>query len=101
MNDMKTLEEIERILGEHREELRRKFKVKEIGIFGSYVRGEAKETSDVDILVDFYEPIGWEIVDLKEYLESLLGVKVDLVTKDGVMRRPKLWKYIREELIHV
>ena len=101
MNDMKTLEEIERILREHREELRRKFKVKEIGIFGSYVRGEAKETSDVDILVDFYEPIGWEIVDLKEYLESLLGVKVDLVTKDGVMRKPKLWKYIREELIHV
>ncbi|HHI00586.1 nucleotidyltransferase family protein [Thermococcus aggregans] len=98
---MRTLEEIEKILREHKEELRRKFKVKEIGIFGSYVRGEAKETSDVDILVDFYEPIGWEIVDLKEYLESLLGVKVDLVTKDGVMRKPKLWKYIREELIHV
>jgi len=95
------LEEIERILREHKEELSRKFKVKEIGIFGSYVRGEAKETSDIDILVDFYEPIGWEIVNLKEYLESLLGVKVDLVTKDGVMRKPKLWKYIREKLIHV
>ncbi|EHR79124.1 hypothetical protein OCC_01304 [Thermococcus litoralis DSM 5473] len=92
---MKTLEEIEKILREHKEELRRKFKVKEIGIFGSYVRGEQSEVSDVDILVDFYEPLGWEIVDLKDYLESLLGVKADLVTKNGVMRKPELWKYIK------
>ena len=49
------LRDVERILREHREELRRRFKVREIGIFESYVKGEAKETSDVDILVDFYE----------------------------------------------
>ena len=40
-------------------------------------------------------------MNLKEYLESLLGIKVDLVTKDGVIRKPKLWKYMREELIHI
>ena len=99
--NQKILKEIERILREHKEELRGRFKVREIGIFGSYVRGEQSGVSDIDILVDFYEPVGWEIVDLREYLEGLLGVKVDLVTKNGVMRKPKLWKYIREELIHV
>ena len=61
------LEEIKKILRDHKEELKRKFGVKEIGIFGSYVRNEQTEVSDIDILVDFEKPIGWEIVDLKEY----------------------------------
>jgi hypothetical protein len=45
------------------------FKVSEIAIVGSYARNEQKPDSDIDILVDFSEPIGWEVVDLKEYLE--------------------------------
>lgn len=98
---MKTLEEIKKILREHKEELERKFGVKEIGIFGSYVRNEQTEVSDVDILVDFDKPIGWEIVDLKEYLEKILGVEVDLVPKGGVVRKPLLWKYIKEEIVYV
>jgi len=44
----------------------------------------------VDISVDFERPIGWEIVDLKEYLEKVLGVKVDLIPKCGVVRKPLL-----------
>ena len=98
---MKTLEEIRKILREHKEELKRKFGVKEIGIFGSYVRNEQTEVSDIDILVDLEKPIGWEIVDLKEYLEEILGVKVDLVPKGGVIRKPLLWKYIKEEVVYV
>jgi predicted nucleotidyltransferase len=98
---MKTLEEIKKILREHKEELKRKFGVKEIGIFGSYVRNEQTEVSDIDILVDFEKPIGWEIVDLKEYLEKILGIKVDLVPKGGVVRRHLLWKYIKEEVVYV
>ena len=45
--------------------------------------------------------IGLEIVDLKDYLEQILGVKVDVVSKKAVIRKPRLWKYIREELISV
>jgi len=56
---MKTLDEIKNILAQHKEELRQKYKVKEIGIFGSYVRGEQKRKSDVDILVEFKEPMRW------------------------------------------
>ncbi len=99
--EMKTLEEIKRILAEHKEELKRLFGVKEIGIFGSYVRDEQTEFSDVDILVDFEREIGWEIVDLKDYLERLLGVKVDLVSKRGIVRRPLLWDYVKKEVVYV
>ena len=57
-----------------------RFHVKRIGIFGSYARGEQTEASDIDILVEFSAPIGWEIVDVKDYLEQLLELRVDLVT---------------------
>ncbi|NPA62629.1 MAG: nucleotidyltransferase, partial [Methanococci archaeon] len=50
-----------------KKELKEKYKVKSIAIFGSYARGEQKETSDIDIMVEFYEPIGLKIVDLRDY----------------------------------
>ena len=98
---MKSLREIIGMLAEHKEELRKKYKVREIGIFGSVVRGEQREISDVDILVDFEKPIGWDVVDLADYLEAILGVKVDLVLKGGVVRKPALWKSIKEDLRYV
>ncbi|NJE03347.1 nucleotidyltransferase [Thermococcus sp. MV11] len=98
---MRTLREIEAILREHKEELRRRFGVSSIAIFGSYARGEQTELSDVDILVEFERPIGWEIVDLKDYLESLLGVEVDLVTKNAVTGRKRLWEHIKGYLVYV
>ncbi len=97
----KSLEEIKRILREHKPILANRFHVKEINLFGSYVRGEKTSGSDIDILVEFEKPIGLEIVDLKDYLEQILGVKVDVVSKKAVIRKPRLWKYIREELISV
>ena len=94
-------EEIKRILREHKPVLANKFYVKEINLFGSYVRGEETSNSDIDILIEFEKPIGLEIVDLKDYLEQILGIKVDLVSKKAVIRKPRLWKYIRDELISV
>jgi predicted nucleotidyltransferase len=87
---MKTLEEIKTILRNHMEELRQKYKVKEIAIFGSYVRGEQKEVSDIDILVELYEVPGLlKFIELERYLENLLGVKVDLVRKNALRKEIK------------
>ena len=97
---MKTLEEIEKILREHKGELREKFKVKEIGIFGSYVRGEAKETSGVDILVEFDEtPSLFEFIELETYLSELFGVKVDLVMKKAL--KPHIKQHVLREVLYV
>ncbi len=98
---MKNLDEVIQILKENDRILKERFKVKSIGVFGSVTRGEQKETSDVDVIVEFFEPVGWEIVDLKEFLEELLGVKVDIVTKNAAMRKPLLWKSIEREVIYV
>ncbi len=87
---MRTLQEIERILKEHIDEIRKEFKVKELSIFGSFARGEAGKCSDVDILVDFYEvPDFLEFLRLEIYLEEIIGVKVDLVRKDAIREEIK------------
>ncbi len=96
---MKTFEESKDIIKQHKQELEQKFKVKEIGIFGSYVRGEQKKRSDIDILVEFKEPIGlFEFMDLEEYLEKLLGTKVDLVSKKAL--KPKIGEHIMKEVVY-
>ena len=97
----KKLKEIEAILRKHKEELRERFGVRSIAIFGSYARGEETELSDVDILVEFEGPIGWEIIGLRDYLEELLGLPVDLITKNAVMSRKGLWEHIKEDLVYV
>ncbi len=97
----KGVEEIKALIKAREGELRARFGVKRIGIFGSYARGEASPESDVDLLVEFERPIGWEIVDLHDYLEELLGMKVDLVSKRGVERRKLLWEKIEKDLVYV
>ncbi|MDI6689665.1 MAG: nucleotidyltransferase family protein [Actinomycetota bacterium] len=96
---MKTSDEIKQILTEHKEELKEKYGVKEIGIFGSYVRGEYKKKSDLDILVEFEEDreIGLlKFVNMENYLSELLGVKVDLVEKSAL--KPRIGKHILREV---
>ncbi len=96
----KQLDEIKTILRAHKEELKEKYGVKEIGIFGSYVRGEAKEDSDVDILVEFEKPIGlFKFLELEEYLSILIGRKVDLVSKKAL--KPHIGKHILKEVVTV
>ena len=95
---MSELEEIKEKLKEHKPKLEEKYNISEIGIFGSYVRDNHDEYSDVDILVEFSEPIGWEIVDLKEELEELLNKSVDLVTKDAL--KPRLKSNIMDDVVY-
>ena len=82
---MKRLEEIQEILRQKKPILREKFKVKEIGIFGSFVRGEEKDTSDLDILVELERPVGLiKLVGLQNYLSDELRERVYLVTKSAL-----------------
>ena len=96
---MSSLEDIEKVLKKYKTFLKEKFKVKKIGIFGSYSRGEATLESDVDILVEFFEPLGWEFFDLKEFLEEILSKKVDLVTESGL--RPQMKDNILKKVIYI
>ncbi|PKL52581.1 MAG: hypothetical protein CVV37_00590 [Nitrospira bacterium HGW-Nitrospira-1] len=96
----KSLEEIRNILNRHRDELRDKHKVTEIGIFGSYVRGEQKKRSDLDILVEIGEPISLlTFVGIENYLAKILKTKVDLVPKDSI--RPELKERILKEVVYL
>ncbi len=97
---MKTLEEIKNILNSHKDELRERYKVKEIGIFGSFVRGEQKESSDLDIFVEYDTVPGLlKFLELEIYLEELLGTKVDLVRKQAI--RPRLKDVILKEVVYL
>jgi predicted nucleotidyltransferase len=78
------LTDVERILKEQKDFLKEKYFVKRIGIFGSYVRDEQSEESDIDVLVEFSKPVGFEFFDLKDYLEELLSKPVDLVTVNAL-----------------
>jgi len=77
------------LLRQNKQEIRDSFGVERIGIFGSFVRGEEKPESDVDVLVEFREDEKTfdHYMDLKFYLEDLFGRKVDLVMKDAIKRR--------------
>ncbi len=97
---MKKLEEIKECVKTHKNQLIRDYKVKSIGIFGSYTRGRQQDTSDLDILVDFEETIGlFKFVALQRYLSRLLGVKVDLVMKSAL--KPRIGTRIMEEVNYI
>ena len=84
-------DEILSLLNDRNKEIKKRFGVKELGIFGSYAIGKQKRKSDLDILVVFLE--GEEtfdnFMDLKYYLEEILGIKIDLVTKDALRKEMK------------
>ena len=95
--ERKAFEMIEKKIKENKVVLERQFKVKEIGIFGSTVRGEDKKTSDVDILVEFEKPIGFfKFLELEEYLSELIGKDVDLVSKKAL--KPRIGRHILREV---
>ncbi len=96
---MKTLEEIKEIINQNKKILEEKYKVKYIGIFGSYVRGDYDDRSDIDILVEFKESVGFLFFHLADFLEEILEVKVDLVTPDAI--KPNRRKYIMEDFTYV
>ena len=96
---MKTHEEIERALRRNLPELRRRFKVRRIGVFGSIVRGEQRGRSDLDILVEYSEtPSLLAIVALKRHLTELTGEKVDLVPASAL--KPAYRQTILKEVVY-
>ncbi len=95
---MKDLKRVETILKRHKKELKEKFCVKNLAIFGSYVRGTQTEKSDIDILVEFEKPITLiQFIKLENYLSQLLGLKVDLVMKSSL--KPYIRKQVLKEAV--
>ena len=95
-----TRRKIENILRKHKQELKKRFKLKKIGIFGSYVRDKQGKRSDVDILVEFKEPVSLlEFVAIERHLSELIGKKVDLVMKSAL--KPRIGKHILKEVMYI
>lgn len=81
--------DIETKLKELKPVLSHKFHVSKIGYFGSYAAGGQSEKSDLDLLVEFSQPIGWEFFTLEKFLEQEFGMRIDLVTEDALKERIK------------
>lgn len=97
---MTTLDKVKKVISEEKEVLAKKYNVSRIGVFGSVVRGEDNEKSDVDILVDFSKPIGmFEFIDLEEHLATKINTKVDLVSRKAL--KPNIGKRILDEVIYL
>jgi predicted nucleotidyltransferase len=88
------------VLRKHLPALATQYRIKSLGLFGSYVRKAQKPTSDLDILVEFNEaPSLFEFIRLEHRLSDLLGVRVDLVMKDSL--KPAIGKRILQEVVAV
>ncbi len=94
------IEELKRILQKHKYELESEYGVKEIGVFGSYIKKQEKKTSDIDILVEFQKTVDLlTFVHLKNYLSGLLKVNVDLVMKKAL--KPNIGERILKEVVYI
>jgi uncharacterized protein len=95
-----SLQEIIEELRKQKPELERRYKVKTLGIFGSYIHGEQNKRSDLDLLVEFHEPPSLlKYIEMMYYLSDFLGIKVDLVMKDNI--KPNIGKSVLKEVIAV
>lgn len=89
-----------RLLREYQTELRERFGVRSLSLFGSAARDEATASSDVDLLVEFERPVGYfGLFALQDYLETLLGCRVDVGTFNSL--KPALRARVEQELIRV
>jgi predicted nucleotidyltransferase len=96
----KTLTQIKKILQTQKPYLYEKYGVTELGVFGSYVRGEQRPDSDLDILIELTDPPRISLmglVELEDYLSDLLGVKVETAIKQNL--KPRLRPYILQEVV--
>lgn len=96
---MDTLSNVVQILKELKPELADKYHVSSIGLFGSIVRDDFTSESDVDIIVDFSQPLGIEFVDLADLIEDKIGKPVDLVSRKGI--KPRYFEEISSEILYV
>jgi predicted nucleotidyltransferase len=99
---MTTFDCIKETLARNKSELKEKYHVKEIGVFGSYVKGKEHKSSDVDILVEFEPSASISLLDfvrLENHLSILLGVKVDLVERSAL--KPRIGKHVLQEVVSI
>ncbi|MCB8960230.1 MAG: nucleotidyltransferase family protein [Ardenticatenales bacterium] len=91
------------LLRSHFSQLAADFSVSRIGVFGSFAKGDFAETSDVDLVIEFDQPIGLRFIELVEQLEQLLGRKVDVLTPAGIngIRVKRVARDIAENVIYV
>lgn len=95
-----SLSQYAEILQRHLPELQNQFGVKSLGLFGSYVRGEQRSDSDLDILVTFIEPPSLvEFINLEDRLAEMTGLEVDLVMEDGL--KPNIGKRVLKEVVRL
>lgn len=102
MRSMKEISEIKNKIASVQDKLKTEFEISEIGIFGSYVRGEARDDSDLDILISLKPEHKVGLIKfnlLKGFLSDLLNIKIDLVLKDGI--KPALKPNILNEVIYL
>jgi hypothetical protein len=94
---------LNRIIEELRQqmpELGKRYKVKTLGVFGSYIRGQQHKRSDLDLLVEFYDPPSLlKFIEMEYYLSDLLGIRVDLVMKDTL--KPVVGERILSEVVAI
>jgi hypothetical protein len=94
------IERYRRTLRKHLPAIREEYDVESLGVFGSFVRGEQRSESDLDILVSFTESPGLlKFIELENYLSDLLGIQVDLVVRDAL--KPRIGRRILEEVVPV
>ncbi|MDR4988441.1 MAG: nucleotidyltransferase family protein [Bacteroidales bacterium] len=96
---MKSLEEIKLSICNEKQHLFAKYPIKSLAIFGSYARKEQNDQSDVDILVEFDDNIGIRFIDLADEIESITGIKTDLVSRNGI--KDRYFNVIKPDLIYV
>ena len=103
MKMVKTAKQIKDIIKREYPFLKNQFSVKRIGLFGSFSAGTVKESSDVDLVVEFNTPIGFKFMTLADYLENKLGRKVDLLTPAGIenIRVKSTAQRIKESIVYV
>jgi uncharacterized protein len=96
---MVTLTDIQKRIAQKKTTLFSRYRIRRLGVFGSCARGDNREGSDVDILVEFERPAGIEFIDLAEELERCIGARVDLVSAGGI--KPTYFKVIEKDLVYV
>ena len=100
---MLSTEKVVELLQEKHSYLAAEFGVSKIGLFGSYATGQSSDASDVDLFVEFERPIGFRFIELVDYLENLLGKKVDVLTSAGIqnIRIERIARSISQSIVYV
>jgi uncharacterized protein len=88
------------ILTQQKPSLLKTYRITEIGLFGSYARGEQRDDSDMDILIEYEKaPSLFTLVELRDYLSELFAMKVDVVTRNGL--KPRIRERVLAEVIYL